>query len=216
MNQSCGILGKKLGMTQVFNPDGTHCTVTAVEVGPCVVVQKRTAEKDGYVALQIGFEDIAERKLNRAEMGVFSKSKVAPKRYLREFRVSAEEAAKYEVGQEIRGDIFEVGQKIDVTGVSIGKGFAGVMKTYGFAGGKASHGVHESFRHGGALGANMTPGRVFKGRKMAGHHSNHRVTVQNVEVVRVFADDNIVFIKGPLPGSRNTLLQLKGAVKGRK
>lgn len=209
----CGILGKKIGMTQVFNPDGSRYGVTAVEVGPCVVVQKRTVEKDGYVALQLGFDDKPERKVRRPEAGHFKKAGVEPKRNLVEFRVSQEIADEYEVGQEIKADALTVGDRVDVVGTSKGAGFAGVMKTYGFAGAKATHGVHEAFRHGGSLGQCMTPGRVMKGKKMAGHHSAKRITVQSLEVVRVFAADNLVFIKGPLPGGRNSVVQLRPAVK---
>jgi large subunit ribosomal protein L3 len=214
MNTKCGLLGKKLGMTQVFNPDGTRLPVTAVELGPCTVVQKRTADKDGYVALQLGFTDKSEKRVNRPELGHFKKAGVTPKRYLREFRVSAEEAAKYEVGQEIGIDLFAMGDKVDIQGTTKGKGFAGVMKSYSFRGGKATHGVHEAYRHGGALGMCMTPGRVLKGKKMAGHHSYKKVTVQTMEIVRIFPEDNLAFIKGSFPGSRNSLIQISPAIKG--
>jgi large subunit ribosomal protein L3 len=208
------MLGKKIGMTQVFNPDGSRVGVTAVELGPCVVVQKRNVEKDGYTAIQIGFEDKTERKVKRPEAGHFSKKGITPKRYLREFRVPQEIADQYEVGQEIKADAFKVGDRVDVVGITKGKGFAGVFKTYGFHGGKATHGVHEVFRHGGSLGQNMTPGHVIKGKKMAGHHSAKRVTLQGLEIIRVFAADNMVFIRGPVPGSRNSLVQIRPALKG--
>ena len=213
MTLTCGLLGKKIGMTQVFNPDGTRIGVTAVEVGPCVVVQKRTMEKDGYVALQVAFNDKAERLVNRPEMGHFAKAGLTPKRFVTEFRVSAETADQFDVGHEFTADLLTIGDKIDVVGTSIGKGFAGVMKTYGYRGAKATHGVHEAFRHGGSLGQCMTPGRVMKGKRMAGHHSAKRTTVQSLEVVRVFPTDNLVFIKGPIPGSRNSLVQIHSAVK---
>ncbi len=213
MSAACGLLGKKLGMTQVFNPNGSLSGVTAIEVGPCVVVQKRTQEKDGYTALQLGFENKPERKVNRPETGHFAKAGCEPKRFVKEFRVSEETASEFEVGQAIGADTLTVGDKVDVTGISQGKGFAGVMKKYGYHGAKATHGVHEAFRHGGSLGQNMTPGRVMKGKRMASHHGDKRITVQNVEVVRVFSEDNLVFVKGPIPGSRNSFLTIRSAVK---
>ena len=215
MSSAPGLVGKKIGMTQVFNPGGTRIGVTAVEVGPCVVVQKRTIEKDGYTALQLGFADKPDRLVKSPERGTFAKAGVAPKRHLREFRVSPEVAAQFEVGQELGAGLLSIGDRVDVVGTSLGKGFTGVMKNYGFSGAKSTHGVHEAFRHGGSLGQGMTPGRVMKGKKMAGHAGNKRITVQNVEVVRVFADDNIVFLKGPVPGSRNGLVTISPAVKQR-
>lgn len=213
MSTETGLLGKKLGMTQVFDPNGFLMGVTAIEVGPCVVVQKRTMEKDGYVALQLGFDDKKESRASRPELGHFNKAGTAPKRLLKELRVSEEIAAKYEVGQTIGVDVLASGELIDVTGTSIGKGFAGVFKRYGFHGGKSTHGVHECFRHGGSLGQNMTPARVMKGKKMAGHQGNKKVTVQNVEIVRVFPQDNLIFVKGPIPGGRNSYLILNAAIK---
>jgi large subunit ribosomal protein L3 len=200
-------------MTQVFNPNGTLTGVTALEVGPCVVVQKRTPEKDGYSALQLGFDDKPERKAKRPEMGHVAKAECPPKRMLREFRVSEEVAAEHEVGAVIKADLIKVGDRIDISGLSKGKGFAGVMKRYGFHGAKATHGVHECFRHGGSLGQNMTPGRVMKGKKMAGHQGNKKITVQNVEVMRVFPEDNLIFVKGPVPGGVSTYLTIRPAVK---
>jgi large subunit ribosomal protein L3 len=216
MSSAFGLLGKKIGMTQVFNPDGSRVGATAIEVGPCVVVQKRTEEKEGYTAVQLGFIDKPERKVNRAEMGHFAKAGVKPKRVLREFRLAADAAAGIEVGQELKADMFKVGDRVDVVGTSIGKGFAGVFKTYHFHGANDTHGAHEVFRHGGSLGTNMTPGRVFKGRKMPGHHSAGRITVLSVEVVRVFAEDNLIFVRGPVPGSRNSVVELKPAIKGKR
>ncbi len=213
MNSACGLLGKKIGMTQVFNIDGSRSGVTAIELGPCVVVQKRTIEKDGYIALQLGFQDKAERNVNRPMTGHFGKNKIVSKRHLKEFRVSQEVSDQFELGQEIKADFFKVGDMVDVVGTSKGKGFAGVMKTYGYRGAKATHGVHEKFRHGGSLGQCMTPGRVMKGKRMAGHHSFKRITVQSIEILRVFPEDNIIFIKGPLPGSRDSLVQVRPAVK---
>ena len=214
MNTACGLLGKKLGMTQVFEADGSRTSVTAIELGPCTVVQKRTMEKDGYVALQLGYQDKKEHRVNRPEMGHFKKAEVSPKQFLREFRVSQEVADAYEVGQEIDINLFSNGDKIDIKGTSKGKGYAGVMKTYGFRGGRATHGVHEAYRHGGSLGMCQTPGRVLKGKKMAGHHSHKTVTLQGMKIVRLFAGDNLIFVKGPVPGSRNSLVQIRPAIKG--
>lgn len=214
MNTACGLLGKKLGMTQVFEPDGSKLPVTAIEVGPCTVVQKRTMEKDGYVALQLGYVEKKESRVNRPEMGHFKKADITPKRYLREFRVTQEIADQYEVGQEIKIDLFASGDVIDIKGTSKGKGFMGVFKTWGFRGGRASHGVHEVYRHGGALGMCMTPGRVLKGKKMAGHHSRKTVTLHGSKIVRMFAADNLIFVKGSVPGSRNGLVQIRPALKG--
>jgi large subunit ribosomal protein L3 len=209
MKTRLGLLGKKIGMTQVFDPNGSRLGVTAVEVGPCFVIQRRSVEKDGYTAIQVGFIDKPERVANRPEIGHFAKAGVPPKRHLREFRVTAEVAAGYEVGQQIDvAGLFAVGDQVDVTGTSKGKGFAGVFRRWGFHGGKSTHGVHEVFRHGGSLGQNMTPGRVMKGKKMAGHQGDERVTVKNVAVVRVFPGDNMVFLEGPIPGSRNGVVEL--------
>jgi len=216
MSSAFGLLGKKIGMTQVFNPDGSRVGATAIEVGPCVVVQKRTADKEGYTAVQLGFWEKPERKANRAEIGHFAKAGAKPQRVLREFRISEETAAGLEIGQELKADQFKVGDVVDVVGTSIGKGFAGVFKTYHFHGANDTHGAHEVFRHGGSLGTNMTPGRVFKGRKMPGHHSAKRVTVQSVEILRVLAEDNMIFVRGPVPGSRNGVVQLTPALKGKR
>lgn len=214
MNTACGLLGKKLGMTQVFNADGSKSSVTAIEVGPCTVVQKRTMEKDGYVALQLGYVEKKEHRVNRPEMGHFKKADVTPKRYLREFRVTQEIADGYEVGQDVSIDLFNDGDVVDIKGTSKGKGFAGVVKTYGFRGGRATHGVHEAYRHGGALGMCMTPGRVLKGKKMAGHHSCKTVTLQGMKIIRKFTADNLIFVNGPIPGSRNSLVQIRPTFKG--
>ncbi len=208
-----GLIGKKLGMTQVFNPNGFLVGVTAVEVGPCVVVQKKTKEVDGYTAIQLGFEDKKESRAVRPELGHFNKAGVSPKKVLKEFRMSEEDAAKFEVGQTVGLDELIMGDVVDISGISIGKGFTGVMKRHHFRGAKDTHGVHECFRHGGSLGQNMTPGHVIKGKKMAGHQGNKKITIQNVEIMRVFAQDNIVFVKGPIPGAKNSYLTIRAAVK---
>jgi large subunit ribosomal protein L3 len=213
MSIDTGLLGKKLGMTQVFNPNGFLIGVTAIEVGPCVVVQKRTEEKDGYVALQLGFDEKKETRTKRPDLGHFNKAKTTPKRLLKEFRVSKETADKYEVGDTLGLADLAVGDIIDISGTSIGKGFTGVVKRYGFHGGKDTHGVHEAYRHGGSLGQNMTPARVMKGKKMAGHKGNKKITIQNIEVVRVFPEDNLIFVRGPIPGGKNSYLSIRPAVK---
>jgi len=215
MSAQIGLIGKKLTMTQVFEADGSLVGVTAIELGPCVVVQKKTVERDGYTALQIGFDDKPARKVKRAEAGHFAKANVTPKRKVLEFRVSGEVVAGTELGAVLKADSFQPGDVVDVVGVSVGRGFAGVMKRHGFRGAKATHGVHEYFRHGGSLGTNMTPGRVMKGRKMPGHMGDEIVTVQNVKVVRVFAEDNIIFVKGPVPGARNSYVTVRTASKSR-
>lgn len=213
MTAICGVLGKKLGMTQILNTNGAFVGVTAIDTGSCVVVKKRTKDKDGYTALQLGLEDKPERKTNRPDMGYFAKAGVPIKRHLKEIRVSEDVANQFEPGQAMKVDMFAPGDIVDVTSTSKGKGFTGVMKRHGFKGAKASHGVHEYFRHGGSLGTNMTPGRVMKGRKMPGHHGDKQVTIQNVEVLRVMPEDNLIFIKGPIPGGINTVLAIHPSTK---
>jgi large subunit ribosomal protein L3 len=208
-----GLIGKKLGMTQVFNPNGALIGVTAIEVGPCVVVQKKTIETDGYSAIQLGFDDKLEKRAIRPEIGHFSKAGITPKKILKEFRLNDETVSQFNVGQSVGIEGLAVGDIIDISGISIGKGFAGVMKRYHFKGAKDTHGVHECFRHGGSLGMNMTPGHVIKGKKMPGHQGNSNVTIQNVEVVRVFASDNMIFVRGPIPGSKNSYLTIRPAIK---
>lgn len=214
MNKSIGLIGRKLGMTQFHSEDGTLNRVTAVEAGPCVVVSKRTLERDGYSALQLGFGEYPERLISMPLRGQFKKADVEAQRVLREFRVHEDVAAQYEVGDEITVDkIFKEGDIVDVTGVSKGRGYSGVMRRHHFAGAVASHGSHEYFRHGGAIGQNMTPGRVFKGVKMAGQHGNKRITTQNMRVVRVDSEANVVFIRGSVPGSKRSFVTVRGAVK---
>lgn len=200
------MLGRKIGMTQVFEEDGTLVPVTVVEAGPLVVVQKKTEEKDGYNALQIGFEDSKERAKSKPAKGHFDKAEVDYKKYLKEFRVDNPE--EYEIGQEIKVDTFEVGEKVDVIGTSRGKGTQGVIKRHGFSMGPASHGS-KFHRSPGGLAAAADPGRVFKGQKMAGRMGNERVTVQNLEIVRVDIDNNLLLIKGAIPGPKKGLITIK-------
>ncbi len=211
-----GLLGRKLGMTRIFTEDGTAIPVTVIDVGGNVVVQKKTENKDNYTALQIGFDDKPLRVSNKPSIGHFQKAGIEPKRILREFRISIEAAEKYEVGQPIDITMFKPGDKVDITGKNKGKGFAGVMKRYNFRGAKATHGVHEYFRHGGSLGQNMTPGRVFKGHKMPGHQGDKRVTTQNIKIVQIREDDNAILVQGSVPGSVNSYVVIRRAIKTKK
>lgn len=206
-----GILGKKLGMTQIFTDDGHAIPVTVIEAGPCVVVQKKALEKDGYYAIQLGFGDIRERLVNKPDMGHFKRHKVRPVRYLREFRAS--EDLPHEVGSEIKADIFSEGDLVDITGTSIGKGFAGAIKRWNFRRGPMSHGSMYH-RRPGALGA-TGPARVLKGRKLPGRLGGERVTIQNLKVVKVDPERNLMLVKGSVPGRRGSLLIIREAVKSR-
>jgi len=206
-----GILGKKLGMTQIFTDDGHAIPVTVIEAGPCVVVQKKAMEKDGYYAIQLGFGDIRERLVNKPDMGHFKRHKVRPVRYLREFRAS--EDLPHEVGSEIKADIFSEGDLVDITGMSIGKGFAGAIKRWNFRRGPMSHGSMYH-RRPGALGA-TGPARVLKGRKLPGRLGGERVTIQNLKVVKVDPERNLMLVKGSVPGRRGSLLIIREAVKSR-
>lgn len=209
-----GLIGKKLGMGQIFGENGNSIPVTVVQAGPCFVVQKKTVETDGYNAIQIGFEEIKKAsRVNKPRTGHFKKAEVPPMARLKEFRMDSEEIAGLETGAEIAVGIFEPGDYVDVTGVSIGKGFAGVMKRHGFAGAPASHGTHEAFRHGGSIGQNTTPGRTLRGKKMPGHMGARKVTVQSLKVVEVRGDTNILMLNGAVPGPRNGYVILKRAVK---
>lgn len=208
------ILGTKIGMTQIFNENGLAIPVTVVQAGPCTVLQKKTVDTDGYGAVKVGFADANEKRLNKPDKGQFSKIKVEPKKYVREFR--ADDFDKYEVGQEIKvADMFENGEKIDVTGISKGKGFAGVIKRYGHQRGKETHGSMYH-RRVGSMGANTSPARVFKGKKLPGHMGVDRVTVQNLDVVRVDAERNLLLIKGAVPGPKGGLVIIKNTVKSGK
>lgn len=207
------ILGKKVGMTQVFTEDGLAIPVTVIEAGPVTVVQKKTAETDGYESIKVGYVDVAEKRLTKPQRGIFSKVKVAPKKYLREFRL--EDVAGYEVGQEIKADVFESGDKVDISGVSKGKGFQGTIKRYGQKGGKETHGSMYH-RRVGSMSANTNPARVFKGKKLPGHMGADNVTIQNLDVVRVDSERNLILVKGAVPGPKGGLLVIKNTVKGGK
>jgi len=210
--QITGILGKKLGMTQVFDDNNRVVPVTVVQAGPNVVTQVRTAEKDGYVAVQLAFGAIDPRKVNKPKTGHYAKAGVTPRRHLVELRTS--DAGEYAVGQEITAEVFDAGALVDVVGTSKGKGTAGVMKRHGFKGLGASHGTQRKHRSPGSIGGCATPGRVFKGLRMAGRMGMARVTTQNLTVHRVDAERGLLLIKGAVPGPRGGLLFVKSAAKG--
>jgi large subunit ribosomal protein L3 len=204
-------------MTQIFREDGSIVPATVIQAGPCYVVQKKTNEKEGYTAIQLGFEEVKKvNRINKPLVGHFKKANIPPTRILKEFRVGPEEVDANEVGSQISVERFEIGDYVDITGTSKGKGFAGVMKRYGFGGSPASHGTHEYFRHGGSIGQNMTPGRTLKGKKMPGHMGNNRVTVQNLKVVEVRSDNNILLVEGAIPGPNNGYVIINKAVKKNK
>ncbi|GAA4139763.1 50S ribosomal protein L3 [Actinomadura keratinilytica] len=207
-----GVLGEKLGMTQVFDDEGRIVPVTVVQAGPCVVTQIRTQDRDGYSAVQLGYGQIDPRKVNKPRAGHFEKAGVTPRRYLAEIRT--DDASEYELGQEITVTVFEAGQKVDVTGTSKGKGTAGVMKRHGFGGLGASHGTQRKHRSPGSIGGCATPGRVFKGLRMAGRHGNARTTVQNLTIHAIDPEKNLLLIKGAVPGPNGGLVMVRDAVKG--
>lgn len=206
-----GIIGKKIGMTQIFDAKGNVVPVTVVEAGPCVVVQKKTVENDGYAAIQLGFGDVKADKVNKPMAGHFAKSDVAPKRTLREFRLADCDALN--VGDVVKADTFEVGEHIDVVGTSKGKGYAGAIKRWNFSRLKESHGTGPVARHAGSLGACSSPSRVYKGMKGAGHLGAERVTVQNLEIVKIDAENNLIAIKGAIPGPRKGIVVISDTVK---
>ena len=208
MNKS--LLGKKIGMTQIFDEKGKIIPVTAIEVGPCTVTQIKTVEQDGYTAVQLGFGDVKETKLNKPELGKFSKAKLAPKKHLREFRVDTVEGIN--VGDELKADVFVAGDKVDIQGTSKGKGFQGVIKRHGQSRGPMGHGSMYH-RRPGSMGPTSTPGRVFPGKKLPGHMGCETITIQNLEVVKVDLDKNVILVKGSVPGSKGSILKIKSSVK---
>ena len=207
------ILATKVGMTQIFNEDGVLTPVTVLQAGPCVVTQVKTVENDGYSAVQVGFVDKREKLVNKPMKGQFDKAGVSYKRFVREFRL--EDAESYEVSQEIKADIFAAGEKVDATAISKGKGFQGAIKRHGQSRGPMAHGS-KYHRHAGSNGACSDPSRVFKGKKMAGHMGNKKVTVQNLEIVRVDAENNLLLVKGAVPGPKKSLVTIKATVKSAK
>ena len=204
------ILARKVGMTQIFNEDGVLTPVTVLQAGPCVVTQIKTAEKDGYDAVQVGFEDIREKLVTKGEMGVFNKAGVSAKRFVRELKL--ENASEYAPGQEIKADIFAAGDHIDATAISKGKGYQGAIKRHGQHRGPMKHGS-KFHRHAGSNGTSSDPSRVYKGKKMPGQMGNKRVTIQNLEIVRVDADNNLILVRGAVPGPKKSLVTLKETVK---
>lgn len=214
-NEKTGLLAIKVGMTQIFNDDNKVVPVTVLDLSGNTVVRVKTQDSaDGYNAVQIGLGEQKEERLSKPQTGHFKKAGVSAKRYLREVRVSNADLSKYEAGSELAAaDFFSAGQKIDVTGTSKGRGFAGVMKRYNFAGFITSHGTHEFFRHGGSIGTRLTPGHVLKGKKMPGHMGAERVTIQSLTVVEVDAERNLLYVKGGVPGANGGLLLVRDAVK---
>ena len=208
-----GLIGRKIGMMQYYNAEGNVIPVTVVETGPCVVVQKKEATTDGYTALQVGFGSKKAQRVNKATQGHMAKAGKGAFQVLREFRL--DDVSQYEVGQEIKAtDLFKVGDLIDVAGISKGHGYSGVIKRWSFAGFPGSHGTHEYFRHGGSIGNRSYPGRVRKGKKMAGHWGDERVSVQNIEVVSIRPDENLLLVRGAVPGAKRGLVVLSRAAKG--
>jgi large subunit ribosomal protein L3 len=202
-----GLLGKKIGMTSVFSADGKNVPCTVIEVGPCVVTQVKTVENDGYAALQLGFEDKKEKHTTNPELGHFKKAGVTPKRHLAEFKGFEGE---YKLGDSIAVDFFTEGDFVDIVGTSKGKGYQGVVKRHGFGGvGQATHGQHNRLRKPGSIGACSYPAKVFKGMRMAGQMGNERVTVQNLQVLKVITDHNLLLIKGSVPGSKGSILLIE-------
>jgi len=202
-----------IGMTQIFEESGEAVPVTVLDASPNVVVQKKTEATDGYTALQLGFEDRRPASTNKAQQGHFQKAGVAPKRHLMESRIDAKEAEGFEVGQEIKVEIFEKGQRVDVTGLSKGRGMAGVVKRHGFSIKRRTHGTHEAFRHGGSIGAGSFPGHVIKGLRMCGHMGNATVTTLNLEIARVDAERGLLFLNGSVPGHNNAIVRVRASVK---
>ena len=205
-----GILAKKIGMTQIFE-DGKFIPVTVVEAGPNYVLQKKTVENDGYTAIQLGFDEKKEKNTTKPIMGIFKKAGVNPQRFVKELRVDSVEG--FELGQEIKADVLAEVEYVDITGTSKGKGTSGVMKRHNFSGNRASHGVSRNHRLGGSIGMSSWPGKVLKGKRMAGQYGNATVTVQNLKVVKVDVANNLLLIKGAVPGSKNSYIVVKPAIK---
>ena len=207
-----GLIGRKIGMTQFYSAEGNVVPVTVVETGPCIVVQKKEPSTDGYTALQVGFGSKKAQRVNKAEQGHMAKAGKGAFEVLREFRL--DDVSGYEIGQEIKAaDLFKVGDMIDVAGISKGHGFTGVIKRWSFAGFPGSHGTHEYFRHGGSIGNRSYPGRVRKGKKMAGHWGNEQIATQNLKIVDIRAEENLMFVRGAVPGAKQGVVILRPAVK---
>ena len=207
-----GIIGKKIGMTQIFDEAGNVVPVTVIEAGPCVVVQKKTTETDGYDSVQLGFEDIADKKLTKPVAGHLAKAGVAAKRHLKEFRL--DDAKTMNVGDVVAADTFAAGDRVDVTGITKGHGYSGVIKRWNCHKLRMTHGVGPVHRQPGSMGANSSPSRIFKNKKMAGQYGNEQVTVQNLNVVRVDAEKNLIAVKGAIPGAKGGIVFIRNTVKG--
>ena len=205
------IIGKKLGMTQIFAENGAVVPVTVIEAGPCVVTQKKTTETDGYEAIQVGYEDVSEKHVNKPAKGHFAKAGVSAKKHLKEFRL--ENSADYNVGDVIAVDTFAAGEKVDITGITKGHGYSGAVKRWGHHMLQATHGTGPIHRQVGSMGANSTPSRVFKNKKMAGQYGNEKLTVLNLEVIKIDAEKNLIAVKGAVPGARGGIVVLRNSVK---
>jgi large subunit ribosomal protein L3 len=210
---SKGLIGKKIGMTQVFTEDGNLVPVTVIDVNGCVVVGKRTADKDKYTALVLGFGDVKEKALSRAQITAAKKINAPLRRTTKEFRVSEEDLGSVNVGDAVKADLFQKGQVVDVRGITKGRGFQGVMKRWSFAGFRATHGTHEYRRHPGAIGQRKTPGRVYPNKKLPGHYGVETVSIQNLSVVEVDAEKGLLLVKGSIPGHNNALVYVRPSVK---
>lgn len=206
-----GIIGKKIGMTQIFDEIGNVIPVTVIEAGPCVVAQKKTAEKDGYEAIQLGFMDVKEKHMTKAEIGHFKKAEVAVKKHLKEFRL--DDCSSINVGDIIAADTFAAGDKVDITGVTKGHGYTGAIKRWNHHTLCSTHGVGPIHREVGSMGANSSPSRVFKNKKMAGQYGNEKVTILNLKVVKIDAEKNIIAVKGAVPGAKNSIVFIRDSVK---
>jgi large subunit ribosomal protein L3 len=206
-----GIIGKKVGMTQIFDEVGNAVPVTIIQAGPCVVAQRKTAEKDGYEAVQLGYEDVREKKLTKAEIGHFAKNNIAIKKHLKEFRL--EDCSGYSVGDVVSVETFAVGEKVDVTGTTKGRGYTGVIKRWNHHRLRMTHGVGPVHREVGSMGANSDPSRVFKNKKMAGQYGNEQVTVLNLNIVKIDAENNLIAIRGAVPGAKGGIVFIRDSVK---
>lgn len=205
------IIGKKVGMTQIFDENGHVVPVTVIEAGPCVVTQKKTDEKDGYSSIQMGFEDVQEKKLSKPEAGHLKKAGTALKKHIKEFRI--ENADTFNVGDEVKADIFAEGDKVDVTGISKGKGYAGVIKRYGAQRTPTTHGGGPVHRHAGSMGSGTDPSRIFKGKIGAGHMGAEQITVQNLDIIKVDPELNMIAVRGAIPGPKGGIVYIKNTVK---
>ena len=206
-----GIIGKKLGMTQIFDEKGNVIPVTLIEAGPCVVAQKKTVETDGYAAIQLAYEDTKEKHLTKAEMGHFKKAGISPKKHLKEFRL--DDCSAYEAGTVVTVDTFAAGEKVDITGMTKGHGYTGVIKRWNCHKLRMTHGVGPVHRQPGSMGANSSPSRIFKNKKMAGQYGNEQVTIQNLKVVKIDSENNLIAVKGAVPGAKNGIVFVRNSVK---